>query len=196
MCRLAFQSIPRVVVSNLEQVCYDQYTQATGNTRGFGTVDLLDILLPQEPDTDFYLALGADTFMDLTSGKWKRAKEIIHRIQGRMVVFQRWVDATGILNQVQTQPLVSEPQLRERIHQVQDSLQDPAMEGMESRDRIGSDLLRFPLWIHIPNLSAVSSSLARSMDREDSLGRIVSSQVLSYVKEQALYTFAMETEGQ
>jgi len=54
-----------------------------------GTADLLDMLLEQEPDSEFTFCLGSDTFVDLTNWKWKRSRDILSLLQGRIVVVDR-----------------------------------------------------------------------------------------------------------
>lgn len=54
-----------------------------------GTADLLDMLLEQEPETDFTFCLGSDTFIDLTDWKWKRSRDILSLLQGRIIVIDR-----------------------------------------------------------------------------------------------------------
>ena len=41
-----------------------------------GTAELLEMLMEQEPLTEFSFALGQDTFMDLTTFKWRRTRDI------------------------------------------------------------------------------------------------------------------------
>lgn len=54
-----------------------------------GTADLLDMLIEQEPETDFTFCLGSDTVIDLTDWKWKRSKDILSLLKGRILVIDR-----------------------------------------------------------------------------------------------------------
>lgn len=54
-----------------------------------GTADLLDMLMEQELETDFTFCLGSDTFIDLTDWKWKRSKDILSLLGGRILVIDR-----------------------------------------------------------------------------------------------------------
>lgn len=54
-----------------------------------GTAELLELLLDQEPNTDFSFALGGDTFMDLTNWKWRRSRDVMSLLHGRLVVLFR-----------------------------------------------------------------------------------------------------------
>ena len=60
-----------------------------------GTFDLLDLLTKEEPDAEFTFCMGADTFMDLTNWKWKRSKDVLRLLEGRIVVFQRQAGGAG-----------------------------------------------------------------------------------------------------
>ncbi len=54
-----------------------------------GTADLLDMLKLEEPDSEFTFCMGADTFIDLTDWKWKRSRDVLRLLEGRIIVFQR-----------------------------------------------------------------------------------------------------------
>lgn len=56
-----------------------------------GTFDLLDLLTTEEQDTEFTFCMGADTFIDLTNWKWKRSKDVMRLLEGRIIVFQRHI---------------------------------------------------------------------------------------------------------
>ena len=43
----------------------------------------------EEPDSEFTFCMGADTFFDLTDWKWKRSKDVLRLLEGRIIVFQR-----------------------------------------------------------------------------------------------------------
>jgi nicotinic acid mononucleotide adenylyltransferase len=47
------------------------------------------MLIEQEPGTDFSFCLGSDTFIDLADWKWKRSREILSFLEGRLVVIDR-----------------------------------------------------------------------------------------------------------
>jgi len=64
-----------------------------------GTADLLDMLLEQERDTDFTFCLGSDTFIDLTDWKWKRSKDVLSLLQGRLMVIDRPNETTAGLQE-------------------------------------------------------------------------------------------------
>jgi len=93
MCKLSFGSIENVVVSDVERKLFERNTEAMSavqkeNVR-IGTAELLEMLHEEEPDTEFSFCLGADTFVDLTSLKWKRSSDVLRLLGGRLVVFAR-----------------------------------------------------------------------------------------------------------
>ena len=47
------------------------------------------MLINDEPDVEFTLALGADTFIDLVNGKWRRSEDVLQLVGYRIVVFRR-----------------------------------------------------------------------------------------------------------
>jgi nicotinic acid mononucleotide adenylyltransferase len=47
------------------------------------------MLIEEEPDVDFSFALGGDTFMDLSDWKWRRSRDVLKLLDGRIVVFVR-----------------------------------------------------------------------------------------------------------
>lgn len=47
---------------------------------------LLDMLTTDEPNVDFAIALGLDTFIDLASVKWKRTEDVFKLVGHRIVV--------------------------------------------------------------------------------------------------------------
>lgn len=82
MARLAFEAgLPdgagRVVVQETERTMAEA---AADPAARIGTIDLLDHLEAAHPGTRFALLLGADTYRDLTEGKWKRADELLARV--------------------------------------------------------------------------------------------------------------------
>mmetsp|Transcript_10431 Transcript_10431/g.14748 ORF Transcript_10431/g.14748 Transcript_10431/m.14748 type:complete len:263 (+) Transcript_10431:41-829(+) len=172
MCQLAFQGIPKVVVSNAEQKCFERKVKDLSieqikNLR-VGTADLLDMLLEEESTTDFTFCLGADTFMDLTKWKWRRSKDVLSMLEGRFLVISRISDNGG--------DLVGGETLQQQVQKV----------NMENDG--DARILR------IPTLAAVSSSLARSCTDETSLRRYVHPSVVEYIKENNMYGFSKIAE--
>ena len=123
-----------------------------------GTADLLEMLLEQEPDTDFTFCLGSDTFIDLTDWKWKRSKDVLSLLHGRILVVDR--------------PNGAAEGLQQRI------------ENINKAESASVRLLR------VPALGTVSSTMIRCCRDEETLRKLLSSSVLDYIKEKAMYSFS------
>jgi nicotinic acid mononucleotide adenylyltransferase len=50
------------------------------------------MLTTDEPNVEFTLALGADTFVDLVNGKWRRSEDVLKLVEYRIVVFRRLIE--------------------------------------------------------------------------------------------------------
>eukprot|EP00980_Cylindrotheca_fusiformis_P012543 scaffold3079_cov119-Cylindrotheca_fusiformis.AAC.19 len=104
MCKISFGSIDKVVVSDAERKSFERMasTLSEEEKQGLrvGTASLLEMLLEEEENTDFTFCLGADTFLDLTSLKWKRSREVLELLEGRLVVFARKGTTLDLENQV------------------------------------------------------------------------------------------------
>ncbi|KAL3900555.1 MAG: hypothetical protein SGARI_006216, partial [Bacillariaceae sp.] len=115
MSELAFGPLSpsRVVVSRAEEQSYQRLTRGITDeneltTMRVGTADLLDMLLEENKDAEYSFCLGADTFMDLTAWKkWKRSKDVLRLLEGRLVVVHR-------------KGLTFENELQERVQDVND----------------------------------------------------------------------------
>jgi len=176
LCRLSFQNIPRVHISDAEErsflrkVAHLQQAEENKNRRNqdpnlyeglrVGTADLLEMLMEEEPYVDFTFCLGTDTFIDLTDWKWRRSKEVLKLLNGRIVVLYR----KGMTN---------DDELHDRIRTVN------ANEG-------NGNIL---LLEHIPTLRSISSSWVRSCTEDTLLEQLVTPEVLDYMRQNNLYSF-------
>lgn len=164
MCRLAFEQVPKVVVSNAEQESFqrklrEDMTEEELRSLRVGTADLLEMLMKQEPETDFSFCLGSDTFMDLTAWKWRRSKDVLRLIDGRLVVlYRKGTKGSDLHKRIQT------------------------VNEMEGKGNI--------ILLEIPSLREVSSTSVRSLADDDKLSDLVSPEVLTYIKEHRLYAFS------
>jgi len=138
-----------------------------------GTADLLDMLLADEPNTNFSFALGADTFMDLTTFKWRRSHDVLDLVSSRLLVIYRLLDSDSKF---------CEHDLQERIAKVNSD--QCRKEGKEGGNNGPARLLQ------IPTLTTTSSSLVRSTADESVLGDLLVPEVLDYIKQRELYSFA------
>ena len=136
-----------------------------------GTADLLDMLTKNEPVVDFTIALGADTFIDLASGKWRRTEDVFRMVGYRMVVFSRRDDKNSTSAE-------KEQLLQESIAKWQ------LINSTQSSIRV----------IEIPTLTCVSSSVVRKSTDETVLKEMLSSCVLEYIQQRQMYAFSDEGE--
>lgn len=135
-----------------------------------GFVDLLQMLIEKNDSCEFTLALGADTFIDLSRFKWKRSRDIIQMLGGRIVVFQR-KGAVGVDDII----------LKERIDHM-------SREFAESLP----DLKCSIRLVELSTLSDISSTAMRSTCDEGVLSSALDSNVLSYIKDKKLFAFSEE----
>ena len=141
------------------------------NSIRVGTIDLLDYLISLNKakgmEEEFTLAMGADTFMDLTTYKWKRSKDIIRIVGGRFIVKCRESDT-----------LISTADVLERIERVNNDF----------RNEVPSLILD----VHINDeaVSSTSSSAAREVSDESELSRYLDVKVIEYIKANELYKCA------
>jgi len=159
-----------------------------------GTADLLEMLIEEERGknknsndvankTEFSFCLGADTFMDLTDWKWKRSKDVLKLLEGRLVVVnrkQQHQEGKAIDSQ-QHQPIEkksAEELLKERVNRVNSS---ELANGQISL-------------LEVPTLDNVSSSKVRNSRDRDYVKNAISSRVLDYMVSHNLYGFGNDGE--
>jgi len=227
MCRLAFREIPKVIVSNDEEKCFEWYANKIGMTKEedrknirVGTADLLDMLMDDtstnsntsdSSDSDstqaeYSFALGADTFMDLSKLKWRRAADIFQLLNGRLVVFHRKEENENenenVVNKMITSDSKYDLECRDSYLDLTELSQSCSTnKDLDQRiDEIAQSLhTKCPnlkeniILLNVPSLTSVSSSRVRdSVDGVDDvfLERSLSPDVLDYVKKNRLYSFA------
>ena len=136
-----------------------------------GTSDLLDYLLEKNKmnniEEEFTLAMGVDTFMDLTSYKWRRPKDIIQMVEGRFIVKLRNTDDS-----------VDKREILERISRVNSDLEN--------------DKLHTRMDVHLITeaVSSVSSTAARNTSDEEKLSMHLDQSIIDYIKVNKLYKFS------
>lgn len=81
--------------------------------------------------------------------------------------------------------LYSDMDIQHRIQQIHALLQTSSSTETKTRTTTWKP---FPWFIRIPNLWAISSSIARSMDNSELLCQIVSPSVVSYIQTHGLYS--------
>ena len=90
MAKIAFESLPdlegKVHVSDIERkvitgaVAQAEKRGESAKSVRVGTIDIVEQLMADHPDTQFVLALGGDTYQDLKGGKWKRGDELQQKL--------------------------------------------------------------------------------------------------------------------
>jgi nicotinic acid mononucleotide adenylyltransferase len=187
MCRLAFGDIPNVVVSAQEREVFEVIASEKGvSTKEerlklrVGTADLIEYLLKQNDqkglNEEYTLALGSDTFMDLTTWKWRRSKDVIRLFEGRFIVLLRRTSNS----KSQIECMTSETELVNKIKAL----------GQE----LHNDPSAFINTMHVLDFSLgdISSSKVRSTSNKTFHSREMNSSVLEYMKEKELYTQSEE----
>ena len=123
---------------------------------------MLEVLGEQEPHSDFTFCLGSDTFLDLTDWKWKRSRDVLKLLGGRLIVLQR----KGTSHHHRSK------ELQDRINHI--NATESASVAM----------------LDVPALEDVSSTVVRSCSDESKLQDMVESDVLEYMKNNQLYGFS------
>jgi nicotinic acid mononucleotide adenylyltransferase len=129
------------------------------------------MLTDNEPDVDFTLALGADTFIDLANGKWRRTEEVFKLVGHRMIIFRRMSENNN------------GPEKEEQIQQ-----------GIAKWQLLNETMSSIRL-VGIPSLTDASSSTVRSTSDETILSKLVTKPILEYIKQNKLYAFSETING-
>lgn len=179
MCRLLFKDTPKVVVSEAERICFEKAAEGIEEEQKasirVGTAKLLDMFIDDEPNVDFTLALGADTFIDLASGKWRRTEDVFKMVGYRMVVFRRLSED----NHSQSNSPETEQMLQESIAKWQ------LINSTQSSIRV----------VQIPTLSNVSSSAVRESTDDALLKEMLAHDVFEYISQQKMYSLSKLEPG-
>ena len=141
------------------------------------------MLLEEEPNTEFSFALGADTFMDLTTLKWKRSIDLLDLVGSRLMVIYRQVE--------EEQSRYCEQDLLQRIDKVNKGACKSQANGSDAGTNGGPAML-----LNIPSLEAISSSIARTTTDEATLKKLLEPKVLQYIKQRQFYAFAGQSSKQ
>lgn len=146
-----------------------------------GTADLIEYMQSNEPDVDFTFSMGADTFIDLTSWKWRRSKDVLSLLNGRLLVLHRAMPHAAGNNDASTKKkdeehdIISEQLVGIRVSEVNE------MFG----DNVGAARA-----VHVPYLSSISSTIVRSTKDIQQLKCWLSNDVVAYIQANGLYQFS------
>uniref|UniRef100_K3WUW0 Cytidyltransferase-like domain-containing protein n=1 Tax=Globisporangium ultimum (strain ATCC 200006 / CBS 805.95 / DAOM BR144) TaxID=431595 RepID=K3WUW0_GLOUD len=99
MCKLVTNVLPKdngalVKVQECERELFEHLAAQTAAPEELriGSIDLIKYLREQHPDASFTLLLGADTYNDLRTGKWKNGDELQTLVK-LLVMDRKGVDA-------------------------------------------------------------------------------------------------------
>mmetsp|Transcript_1925 Transcript_1925/g.4206 ORF Transcript_1925/g.4206 Transcript_1925/m.4206 type:complete len:267 (-) Transcript_1925:3-803(-) len=183
MCTLLIKNVPKVTVSEVERICFEKAAAGLNEEQKskvrVGTADILAMLTTNEPNVEFTWALGADTFLDLASGKWRRTDEVFELVGHRMVVFKRLFEGTDL-----GKGKINDGKKYEQDH---DKLLRESAEKWSKLDEDGNPTIRI---VSIPSLTDASSSTVRKTSDEIKLQELLTDDVLSFVKEKKMYSFS------
>ena len=188
----------KVVVSRAEESSFQRIlasssakTEEEKYALRVGTADLLEMFMETEngekdddtprTKTEFSFCLGADTFMDLTDWKWKRSKDVLRLLKGRLLVVNRKQETTtrgGSNNNLRAIDKSSLESLRKRIDDINAT---PLANGNIAL-------------LDIPGLGDVSSSKIRNAKDKSLVKHMLSPKVLDYVNANNLYGFGKSKE--
>ena len=156
-----------------------------------GTADLVEMLMEDEdkeqknndaaaegvatPKTEFSFCLGADTFLDLTDWKWKRSRDVLRLLEGRLVVVNRKEEEGDGNNNTETTKAST---LRKRIEET-------------NATPLGNGRITL---LDVPTLGDVSSSKIRNAENKELVKHMLSPKVLEYVIANNLYGFGTDQE--
>lgn len=136
---------------------------------------LLDQDEQRNENVDYTFALGTDTFMDLTEWKWRRSRDIIEMLQGRLVVFRRDTISQKEDIERDIKCISSGNALNERIKQI---LTEFSHLSLKDNLRL-TDVELLP----------ISSSAARETADMQVLRGILDEKVLDYIQDGKMYAF-------
>ena len=145
-----------------------------------GTADLLDMLLEKEPHTEFTFCLGADTFVDLTKWKWKRSKDVLKLLDGRIIVLYRKGFTINLNND-------DDSNRSNQSDNNKNSTRTTSLEDLVTQIN-QTEGAKVEL-LHVPTLGEVSSSSIRSSNDEQHLKTMLHPSVLEYIRKNQLYAF-------
>ena len=139
------------------------------------------MLINDEPNVEFTLALGADTFIDLVNGKWRRSEDVLKLVEYRIVVFRRLSEEGSSSS---SEELKQQDAVKECIAKLQLRVDST------TTTKTAITVTQIPSATKKETGVSVSSSAARNTTDEKVLREILSADVLDYVRERKMYAFS------
>lgn len=149
-----------------------------------GTADLLTMMTKDEPNVDFTLALGADTFIDLVNGKWRRSEDVLRLVDYRIVVFRRLMKENDE---------ESEQLKQQSDNDVQGCIAKLRQRVQSTTSQLAIRVTQIPDATNLIRGVNVSSSAVRCTTDEALLRQILSDDVLNFIKEKRMYAFQSQS---
>ena len=153
------------------------------------------MLTTDEPNLEFTLALGADTFIDLVNGKWRRSEDVFKLVEYRIVVFRRSIEEDNNNNNNNNASLSEE--LKQHDDEVQECIAKLQQRAKTSPSTTTTTTTKPAITVtQIPTATisntgvSVSSSTARNTTDETVLREILSADILNYIREGKMYAFS------
>ena len=151
------------------------------------------MLTTDEPNLEFTLALGADTFIDLVNGKWRRSEDVFKLVEYRIVVFRRSIEEDNNNNNNNNNASLSE-ELKQHDDEVQECIAKLQQRVKNSTSttttKPGITVTQIPTATISNTGVSVSSSTARNTTDETVLREILSADILNYIREGKMYAFS------
>lgn len=142
------------------------------------------MLTTDEPNVEFTLALGADTFVDLVNGKWRRSEDVLKLVEYRIVVFRRLIEEDNDFDDA-----LSSAKEIEQYDEVQECIAKLQLQ-LDSTTKPAITVTQIPTTTKSNAGLSVSSSAARNTSDETVLREILSADVLDYIRERKMYAFS------
>ena len=146
------------------------------------------MLTTDEPNLEFTLALGADTFIDLVNGKWRRSEDVFKLVEYRIVVFRRSIEEDNNNNASLSEELKQhDDEVQECIAKLQQRVKNSTS---TKTTKPGITVTQIPTATISNTGVSVSSSTARNTTDETVLREILSADILNYIREGKMYAFS------
>lgn len=177
------ESCAIVTVSDVERVVFQILNPTASPTSPpvpVGTVDILEYLVAHEPYTTFYLCLGADTYRDICSGKWRRTQDLVNVLQDRIIV----IDRTEQRNEDLATSVEELAQIHRNVYESRVDHRSFA-NGNNASIAVPASVFRLPDVFQ----ANVSSSRVRVSTDTTFLSHYLTPSVLKYIQSNKLYAF-------
>jgi len=130
--------------------------------------------------------MGADTFIDLTSWKWRRSKDVLSLLDGRLLVIHRAMDHNATATATATG--CNESSSKTKNEENEGIAEQVELRLLKVNEMFGDNGVAKA--VHVPHLSSISSTIVRSTKDIGQLTQWLSNEVVAYMKDNCLYRFS------